>query len=99
MQDEFAHTASVQRWIIIYHGRVQGVGFRQTTARIARRHPVTGFVRNRPDGTVELVVECAREMLDAFQADIAAVFRRNIDRFDLSVQPATGEFARFEVRS
>ena len=40
---------------IIFHGRVQGVGFRYTTHRIARGFPVTGFVRNLTDGTVELV--------------------------------------------
>ena len=42
---------------IIYAGRVQGVGFRATAAGIARRHAVTGYVRNLPDGTVEAVFE------------------------------------------
>lgn len=36
----------------IYRGHVQGVGFRATTRSIAQSFPVTGFVRNEPDGSV-----------------------------------------------
>ena len=38
-------------------GRVQGVGFRYTAHNIARRHDVTGYVKNLTDGRVELVME------------------------------------------
>lgn len=63
---------------ILFHGRVQGVGFRYTTASIARRHPVVGFVRNLPDGSVELVAEADAITLDQFLADIASEFAGNI---------------------
>jgi acylphosphatase len=42
---------------VIVHGRVQGVGFRYTVSRTARSRRVAGWVRNRPDGTVEAVFE------------------------------------------
>ena len=41
----------------VVSGAVQGVGFRFFAERAAREAGVTGWVRNRPDGTVESVVE------------------------------------------
>ncbi len=51
------------RIAVRYTGRVQGVGFRATTRSIARRYPVTGWVRNEADGSV----------LAEFQGERAAV--------------------------
>jgi acylphosphatase len=42
---------------IIFAGRVQGVGFRFTAFNIANRHELTGFVRNMPDGSVEMLAQ------------------------------------------
>ena len=42
---------------VFFSGRVQGVGFRYTAARIAGGFDVAGFVRNLGDGRVELVAE------------------------------------------
>ena len=39
---------------LLVSGRVQGVGFRWFVREAARRHRLAGWVRNRPDGTVEL---------------------------------------------
>lgn len=47
------------------HGRVQGVGYRDWLVRVARRHGLSGWVRNREDGSVEALL--AGEM-DAVQA-------------------------------
>jgi len=42
---------------VLVHGHVQGVFFRDTTRRLATRHGVAGWVRNRADGAVEAVFE------------------------------------------
>jgi acylphosphatase len=42
---------------LIVHGRVHGVGFRVSVARAAQLRGVAGWSRNRPDGTVEVVLE------------------------------------------
>jgi acylphosphatase len=42
---------------VIVHGRVQGVFFRDATHRQASARRVAGWVRNRPDGTVEALFE------------------------------------------
>jgi acylphosphatase len=59
---------------IIFVGHVQGVGFRFTAYRVASRHRLTGFVRNLPDGTVEMLAqgsaddieECIQDIQDSF---------------------------------
>lgn len=47
----------MQRREVIFSGRVQGVGFRATSAQIASTLPLTGWVRNEPDGTVRMEVQ------------------------------------------
>src|SRR4051794_3367118 len=47
----------VERRHVIIYGRVQGVGFRFGVERAANTRSVAGWVRNRPDGTVEAVFE------------------------------------------
>jgi acylphosphatase len=48
--------ASIARRVVVT-GQVQGVFFRDSTRREARRRGVSGWVRNRPDGAVEAVFE------------------------------------------
>jgi acylphosphatase len=87
-----------QRKHILYRGHVQGVGFRFTTQSIAKRYDVTGFVRNLPDGQVELVVEGERHELNAFLDDVRERLVNHIREERPDTQPATGEFATFEIR-
>ena len=47
-------------------GRVQGVGFRWFAKERARRFGISGWVRNRPDGSVEVAAAGDRESIDAF---------------------------------
>lgn len=56
---------------VIYQGRVQGVGFRYTVQGLAENFPVAGFVRNVPDGSVELVVEGPADQVEEFLDEVA----------------------------
>ena len=52
----------------VVHGRVQGVGYRATTIDEARRLGLAGWVRNRHDGTVEVLAEGSEPKLNLFVA-------------------------------
>ncbi len=59
---------------VIFIGRVQGVGFRYTALRTAQRHQLTGFVRNLPDGTVEMLAQGPARDIDDCIKDINEYF-------------------------
>ena len=49
---------------VVVHGRVQGVWFRASTQEEARLARVSGWVSNRPDGSVEAVFEGSRDAVE-----------------------------------
>jgi len=87
-----------QRRRVHFSGRVQGVGFRYTARAIAERHAVAGYVQNRHDGRVLLVVEGKPAVLDQFLGELAAEMHRHITSQDVAIEQAKGEFPRFEIR-
>lgn len=91
------NTAVKTRVHVYFSGRVQGVGFRFTTAQTAKRFAVTGWVRNLYDGRVELKAEGETAELDRFLDAIDSEMRGNIESKERSTEPATGEWTSFEV--
>lgn len=87
-----------QRATVEYSGHVQGVGFRYSTHSIACRYQVAGYVRNLPSGSVELVAEGEPHELDAFLREVRERFFGHIRQERADRQPATGEFASFDIR-
>jgi len=80
-------------------GRVQGVGFRQFAQREAIALGVSGYVRNRPDGSVEVVTEGQREILEVFVDRLRLGPRSaRVSAVDVNWTLATGEFRYFDVR-
>lgn len=81
-------------------GRVQGVGFRAWTVKVASRLGLAGWVANEAGGTVRVVAEGPRAELDQL---LVALNRGPMSAGVSSVAamwaPATGEFADFGVRS
>ncbi len=91
-------SAGPERWEIIYEGRVQGVGFRYTTRRIAAQFAVSGYVKNLPDTRVLLVLEGMPEEMNRMLQAIQSVMGRYIVRTTQKAGPATGAFHGFEIR-
>lgn len=67
---------------VIFEGRVQGVGFRYTVTDLARGFNVCGWVKNLPDGSVELEVMGEADEVADFVREIAveSPVARNIQR-------------------
>ncbi|MFQ5414777.1 MAG: acylphosphatase [Phycisphaerae bacterium] len=85
------------RRTIHFSGRVQGVGFRFATHAIAADYTVTGFVRNLPDGRVQLVVEGTPHAVASFQHAVTTAMRGYIDHTTFSDRPATHDFETFAI--
>jgi acylphosphatase len=82
----------------VIRGRVQGVAFRYATEDRANRLGAVGWVRNRRDGSVELLAEGEREKLE----ELAAWCRRGpslarVDEVEIDWQEAEGEFSKFFI--
>lgn len=83
---------------VLYSGRVQGVGFRFTTVRLAEPFDVTGYVKNLPDGRVETLVEGEGEVVDSFLADLEKTMERNITSKTEEDLSGSGRYETFDVQ-
>lgn len=72
---------------VIFTGRVQGVGFRQTTKSIAENFSVVGYVKNLNDGTVELVVQSEEKTIEAFLTRVGERMSGYIERTEKRKHP------------
>lgn len=84
------------RYTVHYSGNVQGVGFRYTTANVARRYRVAGYVQNLPDGRVKIVAEGEPDQVEHFLEAVHRVMCRLIHDQQIEKGEATGEYGRPE---
>jgi acylphosphatase len=89
----------VPRFRTIIGGRVQGVGYRASAAHEARRLGLLGWVRNRPDGTVEIEAQG-----DAPVLELLLVYLRHgprgarVKSVDVDWLPVASDLDPFEIR-
>ena len=90
----------LQRLRAVVRGRVQGVGFRAATADTARALGLRGWVRNRLDGTVEVMAEGPAGRLRELEAFLRQGPRMsNVSGLDAFWEDAAGDGpSSFEVR-
>lgn len=80
-------------------GRVQGVFFRSNTRRRALELGLTGWVRNLPDGRVEVVAEGEEARVEEFVKWCRrGPPRAAVTGLEVRREPATGEFGTFGIR-
>jgi acylphosphatase len=83
----------------LVRGRVQGVGFRWFVEREAQILQIAGWVRNNPDGSVEVLAEGTRDQLAGLHSRLREGPRAaRVDEVDVSeTQPAAG-MTSFQIR-
>jgi len=91
--------AELVRARVIISGRVHGVFFRMETLEKAEKSGVSGWVKNKHDGTVEAVFEGEKALVDTVihwcrQGPPAS----RVDNVKLEWEPFTGEFSGFTIR-
>jgi len=74
------------------------VGFRYTVRSLSRDFSVTGFVKNMPDGRVQLAIEGSSPQVEGFLLAIERQMSRYIRDAVRNDRPATGRFSMFEIR-
>lgn len=96
--EEFRPDRTTRAFTAIVEGRVQGVGFRYATWRLAAELGVVGWVRNRPDGSVEVWAQGNEESLASMSAFLdrgpAGAVVTSVARTAADPDPA---LARFEI--
>ena len=82
----------------LIRGEVQGVGYRFFAQRAAARHQIVGYVRNRPDGTVEAFAEGPESRVEAFKQDLATGPQwAVVDQLEeINLEP-TGTYSAFRI--
>ena len=80
------------------YGVVQGVNFRYNTMKFAKSLRLTGWVKNLPDGSVEVVAEGEEEKIESFVYFLKkGSFLARIDKLDVTKETYKGEFQDFDI--
>lgn len=92
------HEETPETWHVQAHGRVQGVWYRDTCMRYAQENNITGWVRNRIDGSVELMLQGSKEQLTDMCSWLHhGIPAARVDKLEVSKAPPSSQsFDRFD---
>ena len=82
---------------IFYSGTVQGVGFRFVTQRHAQTLDLNGWVKNLPDGRVEICAEGSRENIERLCEGLDRHFAGYIHKKDIEFSETQGHAQGFRI--
>ena len=93
----YAAVLRARRYVI--GGRVQGVGFRFFTEAAAAREGLQGWVRNLPDGRVEISAEGDAEAMARFEREVRhGPPSARVEHVEVDVEVPTGRHTGFSIR-
>jgi acylphosphatase len=82
----------------LIYGLVQGVGLRYSVQRKASQLGLTGFVKNLPDGSVELVAEGEEDLINELIEYVKTGIRwARVEKVELEWSEWEGKYRRFEI--
>jgi acylphosphatase len=81
--------------LVRVRGQVQGIGYREACVRCARAMGVTGWVRNRMDGSVELMLQgSSKQLVDMCEWLVEGMPAALVEELELTELPPP--FARYD---
>ena len=86
-------------FITLISGRVQGVYYRAFAEQSAKLLGIHGYVRNQPDGTVEVAAEGEKETLEIFLEDLRQGPRHaRVEKITITWQASSGQYKDFTIK-
>jgi acylphosphatase len=82
---------------IIFIGQVQGVGFRYRAQRIAKEYQLTGWVKNLPDGSVEMFAQGQPQDVDNCISEIQTSFTGFVRETKINEHPYNPRYISFKI--
>ena len=82
---------------VVFAGRVQGVGFRYTTISIAGGFQISGYIKNLPNGNVELLAQGNEGEVDTFVDAICRRMVRYIHSQTINIVPSNPNIKDFRI--
>ena len=89
--------SSTSRWHLIFHGKVQHVGFRYTAYYFSRDLYITGWVKNLDDGNVEMEAQGSIVCLRKFLLKLKSAPHIHITETELEVIPTQPHERKFRI--
>lgn len=90
--------SEIHHEIVFFTGRVQGVGFRYTALQVAKEFEISGWVRNLPDGRVQLEAEGAPQTVKDFVVALEERMHGYIRKTERQSAKRPPQFVGFEIR-
>lgn len=90
--------SNVHHETVFYTGRVQGVGFRYSAMEVAREYEVSGYVRNLPDGRVQVEAEGKVSEVSGFLAAMEEKMHGYIRKTERQSDARPPQFSGFSIR-